>query len=134
MKHFTLEELVRSTTATATVIDNTPSQEVKDNLTALVDNVLDPLRARYNLPITVNSGYRCPKLNVLVGGALKSHHISGCAADITAGSQLSNMKIFELAQELELPFDQLIDEQDYKWVHISHRRDGKNRGQILHIP
>jgi hypothetical protein len=30
-----------------------------------------------------------------------------------------------------LTFDQLIDERDYRWLHLSYR-EGANRGQILH--
>ena len=68
MKYFTIEELTRSTTARQRGIDNTPSQQVIDNLTALVNNVLDPLRQAWGKPIHVNSGYRCPALNKAVGG------------------------------------------------------------------
>ena len=63
MKYFTIKELTRSTTAQLRGIDNTPSQQVIDNLTALVENVLDPLREAWGAPIHVNSGYRCAALN-----------------------------------------------------------------------
>ena len=67
MKYFTIEELTRSTTARLRGIDNTPSQQVINNLIALVDNVLDPLREAWGKPIHVNSGYRCRALNKAVG-------------------------------------------------------------------
>jgi hypothetical protein len=35
-----------------------------------------------------------------------------------------------MAFESNLDFDQLIFECD-SWIHVSYRRDGKNRGQIL---
>ena len=56
MKHFTIDELCRSDTARSRGIDNTPTEEVRKNLTALVGNVLDPLREWYGKPIYVNSG------------------------------------------------------------------------------
>jgi hypothetical protein len=54
----------------------------RENIEALVENVLDPLRERYGKPIIVNSGYRCAKHNREVGGASGSQHMRGEAADI----------------------------------------------------
>lgn len=126
MKYFTIEELTRSTTAQLRDIDNTPSQQVIENLTALVDNVLDPLRAAWGKPIHVNSGYRCPALNKAVGGVPASQHMKGEAADITAGNRTSNRKLYSLLRNLDLPVDQAINEHDFQWIHISygprHRR------------
>ena len=48
----------------------------------LVD-VLDRIRERLGVPITVNSGYRCPEHNAEVGGVSDSQHVLGTAADIT---------------------------------------------------
>ena len=126
MKHFTIHELTRSATADRKGIDNTPSKQVIENLTALVDNVLDPLREAWGKPIHVNSGYRCPELNRAVGGAPGSQHMKGEAADITAGSQTLNRKLYILLRNLDLPVDQAINEYDFKWIHVSygpkHRR------------
>lgn len=127
MKYFTIKELTRSTTAQLRGIDNnTPSQQVINNLTALVDNVLDPLRQAWGKPIHVNSGYRCPELNKAVGGVPASQHLLGEAADITAGSHELNRKLFSLLRQLNLPVDQAINEHDFSWIHVSygprHRR------------
>ena len=126
MKYFTIEELTRSTTARLRNIDNTPSQLVIDNLTALVDNVLDPLREAWGKPIKVNSGYRCRVLNKAVGGVPASQHMLGQAADITSGSQEANRELYSLLKRLNLPVDQAINEHDFRWLHISygprHRR------------
>lgn len=126
MKYFTIAELTRSTTAQLRGIDNTPSQQVIDNLTALVDNVLDPLREAWGAPIHVNSGYRCPALNKAVGGVPASQHMVGEAADITAGSRAKNQHLYKLLRELNLPIDQAINEHDFSWIHVSysprHRR------------
>lgn len=131
MKYFTIKELCQSSTATQKGIDNTPNSEIINNLTQLVDNILDPLRKEYGKPIKVNSGYRCDALNKAVGGSKTSQHRFGLAADITAGSKLENKKLFTLAQTLNLPYDQLIDEKGYSWVHISFST--KPRKQILHL-
>lgn len=131
MKYFTIKELCKSSTATQKGINNTPNSEIVNNLTQLVDNVLDPLREAFGKPIIVNSGYRCPELNKAVGGAKTSQHVKGLAADITAGNIFKNKELFILAQKLKLPFDQLIDEKGYKWIHISHSQ--KPRKQVLHL-
>lgn len=133
MKYFSYEELTKSIIAKNKGIDNTPSTEIKKNLKALVDNILDPLREAYGKPITVTSGYRCPKLNTAVKGAKNSQHVKGQAADINGVKDLrsENKKLFDLVIKLNLPYDQLIDEYDYNWVHVSF--SDKPRKQILHI-
>ena len=131
MKYFTIKELCKSSTAAAKGIDNTPNSEVIANLTVLVDKILDPLRVRYGKPITVNGGYRCPELNKAVGGSKTSQHMTGQAADITAGSPTQNKILFDLIQKMDLPFDQLIDEKQLRWVHVSY--SPKPRKQILYL-
>ena len=126
MKYFTINELTRSTTARLNSIDNTPSQQAINNLKALVDNVLDPLREAWGKPIHVNSGYRCQTLNTAVGGVPASQHMLGEAADITAGSREANRQLYSLMRQLKLPVDQAINEYDFRWIHVSygprHRR------------
>jgi uncharacterized protein YcbK (DUF882 family) len=131
MKYFTIKELSNSSTAVQKKIDNTPNSEVVNNLEKLVEYILDPLREKYGKPIHVNGAYRCPALNKAVGGSKTSQHMLGLAADITAGSATKNKILFNLVQELNLPFDQLIDEKNFKWVHISY--SDKPRKQILHL-
>ena len=131
MKYFTIKELCKSSTATQTGIDNSPNQDVVNNLELLVDNVLDPLRERYGKPIIVNSGYRCPALNKAVKGSKTSSHMKGLAADITVGAPSKNKILFNLIKNMDLPYDQLIDESNYSWVHVSYAQ--KPRKQILHI-
>lgn len=132
MKYFTMKELTKSSTADKLSIDNTPTPEASARLSNLVTHVLDPLREMYGKPITVNSGYRCPKLNAAVGGAKNSQHMRGEAADITAGSKEENKNLFELIRD-NLPFDQLLNESNYSWVHVSYVSSSKNRKQILSL-
>lgn len=129
MIYFTLQELCYSTTAQANGINNTPNATQRNALTALVDTVLDPLRRAWGKPILVNSGYRCPALNKAVGGVASSQHLRGEAADITTGSPETNKQLYDLAIALRLPFDQLIGERGYTWLHISHKPTGYNRHQ-----
>lgn len=134
MKYFTIEELCQSDTARAKGIDNTPNGAQKERLKELIEMVLDPLREAYGKPIIVNSGFRCQTLNKAVRGALSSEHLCtrSAAADITGGSKEENRKIFELAQKLNLPFRQLIDEKDFSWVHISYNKYDVKR-QVLKL-
>lgn len=126
MKHFTIKELTASATAQRLDIDNTPTAEAVANLQQLVANVLDPLREAYGRPIYVNSGYRCPALNRAVGGVPSSQHLTGEAADITTGNNRENRRLLGLIKKMKLPVDQVIDEQDCTWLHVSygprHRR------------
>jgi len=133
MKYFNYYELTASSTAKRKGIDNTPDATVRANLTALVANILDPLREAYGKPIVVSSGYRSPKLNRAVGGAAKSQHVTGQAADIhtLSDTPADNKKLFDLIQSLKLPFDQLINEYNFNWVHVSF--SPRNRRQILKI-
>lgn len=131
MKYFTIKELCNSSVAKQKKINNTPNSEIVSNLEKLIRYILDPLREKYGKPITVNSGYRCPELNKAVNGSKTSYHVKGLAADITAGSAQANKDLFNLIIELNLPFDQLIDEKKFKWIHVSYSKNP--RKQILHL-
>lgn len=134
MIYFTIEELIKSSTARRKGIPNLPNGEQKENLIALVDNVLDPLRKLWGKPIIVTSGFRCAKLNRAVGGVSKSQHTKGQAADIRTveNTTMANKQLFDVAMRSGLPFDQLIDEYGYNWIHISFNTKG-NRKQVLHL-
>jgi len=99
-----------------------PSAE--QNLQALVEHVLDPARERLGMPITVNSGYRCPAHNKAVGGVKNSQHLKGEAADITCAD---NKRLAEIIEQLG-NFDQLIVYPTF--LHVSYKRQGVNRESI----
>lgn len=119
--YFTISELCASATATDKGIDNTPTEAVKANLTLLINNVLNPIRAAYGKPIRVSSGYRCAKLNAAVGGVANSQHLTGCAADLVPTSGGSLADIFRAAVKCGC-YDQLIIEHKNSthWVHVSY--------------
>lgn len=131
MKYFSIQELTKSQTAKRLGINNEPSKEVEASLTALVEKVLDPLREAYGHPIIVTSGYRCERLNKAVGGAGSSQHVKGEAADIRTVSDKpeENKRLFDLILSLNLPFDQLINEYGFNWVHVSF--GARHRRQVL---
>ena len=133
MKYFTIAELCKSDTADRLGIDNRLPKDLLPNVENLITEVLDPLREWYGKPITVNSGFRSPALNKAVGGSATSDHMQGRAADITGGSPAENKKLFNLVQSLGIPFDQLIDEKNFAWVHVSYRGPKENRKQVLKL-
>lgn len=132
-KYFTIAELTKSDTAIKKKINNNPNKEIENNLNQLITNILDPLREAWGNPIIVSSGYRCSALNKAVGGASTSQHLLGQAADIhtKSNSREDNKKLFELIKSLKLPYDQLINEYNYKWIHVSY--SPRHRRQILNI-
>lgn len=134
-RHFNLREFLVSATAIRHGIDNTPSEAVVQRLTALCQNVLEPLRRRFGV-IRINSGYRCEAVNKLVGGARTSQHLTGEAADINTCNPEVAAKMFTFISS-HLVFDQLIMEHNRKtsarWIHVSYRNDGHNRRQVLSI-
>ena len=107
--------------------------EARQNIEALVANVLDPLRDEYGKPIYVNSGYRCEKHNAAVGGVPKSQHMLGQAADISVKSEKLKVKseLDELARIIvsQGRFDQLILYPTF--LHVSYKRSGVNRHKVL---
>lgn len=137
-RYFELSEFLYSRTAVEHGIDNTPETVnmygwVMGNIHSLVVGVLDPIRERMGYPIIVNSGYRCEQLNMLVGGSRHSQHLVGEAADITCAKASNNQAMFNYIQSMRLPFDQLIEYDCYQFLHVSHKRIGYNRRQVLHI-
>lgn len=124
--YFTIEELCKSRPG----YDNTPSEEIKKNLQQLIDKVLDPMREAYGAAVNVTSGYRSPAYNKAIGGAKNSQHMKGQAADLqTKEGKAGNKRLFDIIRK-QGNFDQLINEKDYQWIHVSHNPNG-NRGQVL---
>lgn len=132
-EHFTLTEMIRSQAASRLGIDNTPTPQVVMNLQTLCHEVLEPIRRYYGVPVIVNSGYRCPTLNRLIGGSPTSQHMTGEAADIEVVG-VSNLDTAHWVNH-NLRYDQLIaeyvDPTDPRagWVHVSFRSE--NRGEAL---
>ena len=114
-KNFTLAEMMR----TSSKYENIATAENIANMKALCTYVLQPLRDWYGKSIKVNSGFRSPLVNKSVGGSATSEHKTGHAADITAGSNGENKKLFDYIRD-NLEFGQLINEYDYSWIHVSY--------------
>lgn len=130
-KHITFNEATKSTTAIRNGIKNEPNAQELSNMKLVAEKCFEPLREWYGKPIRVNSFFRCNELNTLVKGSKTSQHVDGKAIDMDAGSREENKKIFEWCKA-NIEYDQLINEYDYSWVHISYNST-KNRNQTLII-
>ena len=139
-EHFSMTEMVHSDTALKYGIKNEPetpeeAEEVKKNLIAICNQILEPLREYMQQPIYINSAYRCKKLNnILHSSSPTSKHLSGAAVDIRISSVEQMNKMIGFIRTIE--FDQLIIERNKnggRWLHVSYNRTGKNRKQILNI-
>lgn len=135
MKHFTFEELLRSQVADKNDIINEPCTYgegyVYYRLDCLVTYLLDPIRETFAVPMIVTSGYRCEKLNRLVGGVDNSQHRWGEAVDFYfEGFSKKDMAdaFFEIAEKFD--FDQLIYYRKKGFIHISFV-ERKNRHQVI---
>lgn len=132
MKYFSIGEMTRSDTARRLGIDNTPSNDIKKNLTLFIEKVLDPIREDWGSPIIVSSGYRCPELNKAVGGVKTSGHMYGFCADLQVKGDLRKFSNFviEWMKEHQMKWDQIIWEKsgNVTWLHFCWiGKDGKQR-------
>mgnify|MGYP006120956245 CR=1 FL=1 len=134
-QHISDKESVYSRTAIRKNIDNTPTEEHRENMCILAEQVFEPLRSYAGGPIKINSFYRSPDLNKAIGGSSKSQHCNGQAIDIddTFG-RLTNAEMYQFIKE-HLDFDQMIwefgTEKNPDWVHVSFVKEGINRNRCL---
>ena len=135
--NLSLSEVIKSSTAIKNNIPNEPTKQHLQNLIILAENVFQPIREHFGIPIYISSGYRSKELNKLIGGASRSQHSKGEAIDIDNDhrNSVSNREIFDYIKD-NLEFDQLIFEagtkEDPAWVHVSFRK-GMNRNKVLRM-
>ena len=131
-KNFTLSEITKSNTAKRLGIDNAPNQEHLNNMQILIRDLIQPMRDALG-PIRISSGYRSPVLNRAIGGSTKSQHCKGQALDLQFWSEgeMCNKEIYDWVLKEGIEFDQMINEFDFAWIHISLRPDNKNRRMVL---
>ena len=130
-KNFTLSEITKSNTAKRLGIDNAPNKEHLKNMQILIRDLIQPMRDDLG-PIRISSGYRSPVLNRAIGGSTKSQHCKGQALDLQfwKEGEMCNKEIYDWVLKEGIEFDQMINEFDYAWIHISLKDKG-NRKQVL---
>jgi uncharacterized protein YcbK (DUF882 family) len=128
--NFSYSEFERSETAKNAGITNVITDvRVRNAVRELTLTILQPLRDRSGGQVIISSGFRCRALNALVGGSETSQHPLGEAADIMSRVR-TPLQLARLIVEMKLPFDQLILYPTF--VHVSHKLEGAQRGQILY--
>lgn len=133
-KHFNMQEVIKSYTATRLGIDNSLPDNLLPNARLVAEKILEPVRLYFSRPIIVSSWYRSPKLNKAIGGSLKSDHCKGCAVDFEIDG-MANAFIAEFIRD-NLEFRQLIlefhnpDKPNSGWIHCSYV-EGDNKKQVL---
>jgi len=130
-KNFTLSEITKSNTAKRLGIKNAPDKEHLKNMQILIRDLIQPMRDALG-PIRISSGYRSPVLNRAIGGSTKSQHCKGQAVDIQFWKEgkMCNKEVYDWVLKEEIDFDQMINEFDYAWIHISLKQKD-NRKQVL---
>ena len=130
-KNFTRQEIERSNTAKRLGISNEMSEKHLANMVKLLDKIIQPLRESLG-PIRISSGYRGQDLNRAIGGSRKSQHCKGQALDIQfwQDGKMMNELIYEYILDSNIEFDQMINEFDFSWIHIS-LVGVDNRNQVL---
>jgi hypothetical protein len=146
-KHLSLAEVSRSETAKRKGINNTPSGEHLENFKKLAENIFEPIREHFGVPIHISSGYRSKELNAAVGGSATSDHCVGSAIDIDQeNSSITNNQVFNFIKD-NLKFKQLIAEfpvnGQLSWVHVAYNENNlknqilvakKVNGKTVYIP
>ena len=130
-KNFSLSEITHSNTAKRLGIENEPTETHLQNMQHLINDLIQPLRDSIG-PIRISSGYRNPSLNRAIGGSRSSQHCKGEALDIQFWQmgKMMNELIYEWILDSGLEFDQMINEFDFAWIHISLKAKD-NRKQVL---
>ena len=130
--HFTLEEMTRTNVKLGYLDQQRqtqPDAQVIDNLTR-VCQWLEKVR---EVPIIINSGYRCKELNRLVGGCPTSNHLTGCAADIRVNSKEQLLRyavrLLDISDETGQDFDEILLERNSReyWLHFAVRPTNNRR-------
>lgn len=137
-KNISEAEAFKSVKAIKLGIDNTTKDsEILANMSYVANNVFEPLRKHFNRAIGISSFYRSFALNKALKGSKTSQHLTGEAMDIDADifGGISNKEIFEWIKD-NLDFHQLIAEfpdvnGNPQWVHVSLKRNGKNKKEVL---
>ena len=130
-KNFSRAEIEHSNTAKRLGISNEMSEKHLENMQRLIDNLIQPIRDAIG-PIRISSGYRSPKLNKAIVGSSRSQHSKAEALDLQYWSEgkMNNKVIYDWVLDSGIEFDQMINEFDFAWIHISLKKNS-NRKQTL---
>lgn len=134
-RYFTIAEMTRSETATERKMINViVDEKIRNSMTRLMD-ALDKVRETFGAPIRISSGYRSEEVNGAVGGAKRSMHMVGAAADIRVKGmppgEIWNLWMAVYRAWEEGTLNRVIMEEDEGaiWIHVEiyDRRNPRER-------
>jgi hypothetical protein len=128
-KYLTYKEVIKSQLAVKYGLNNIPSKDQLSNIEDIITNIYDPLCDYFKYKVPFNSFFRSNLVNTLAGGSKSSQHLANKGAAIDLDDPEDNILIFNYIKE-NLKFDQLINEMDYTWIHVSFLFI-ENRNQVL---
>ena len=96
-----------------------PPQEIIERALRFAQEIFEPARELVG-PLYISSGYRCPELNLAIGGAKSSAHMKGCAVDCYPIFMSLKAAYVKIANS-KVPYDQLIYEYG-RWIHLAGSR------------
>ena len=134
-KHFKLAEFTKSQIAARHGLKNLPGAGEVKNLENVCYEILEPVRAKFEKPVLITSGFRSLEVNRILGSSDGSQHCKGQAVDFEIGG-IPNIKVAYWIQA-NCDFDQLIleyyqpDVDQSGWVHVSYNEKGANRKKVL---
>src|SRR4051812_42637487 len=108
-RRLSIGELTHSDTARRRGLRNAPRFKDVRRLRKLA-LLLDAVERALGHEVQITSGYRNPELNRLVGGAPRSQHVSGQAADLRCPRFGDALSVARSIARAGLRFDQLIHE------------------------
>lgn len=111
-EHFTLEEL---TVTQVRDLDNSCPTELLVNLEKTAE-FMEQIRSILGRPIHVNSGYRSPLVNKIVGGSATSDHKNALACDFICPTFGPPLEVVKAIKRSGVKLDQCIYEGT--WVHV----------------
>ncbi len=130
-EHFSLEEMTVSHNAARMGIDNTPPDDVLDNLKYTASKMEDVRTLLGGCPITINSAYRSLAVNKLAGSKSdKSQHVRGEAVDFICPKFGNPREIVEAIIASNIQYDQVILEFN-SWVHISFKKSNPRMSALI---
>jgi len=138
-KHFKLSEFTKSQIAARHGLKNLPGSGEIKNLENVCYEILEPVRAKFDRPILITSGFRSLEVNRKLGSSDSSQHCKGQAVDFAVDFEIPGVANIKVAYWLQanVDFDQCIleyhqpDDDQHGWIHVSYNEKGANRKKVL---
>ena len=128
--NFSFEELTATDWGAFRAMNAAEAESHVDSLRRVAAELLEPIRAAFDAPVRIHSGYRCPELNRAVGGSPTSQHQAGQAADfdVVGWEDRRREALDRIAALPGFKFHQLLIEPGC--LHVGLYRPGAPNGEV----